>query len=439
MANSEKIVDIDKSFNTLVAVVPNIKPLLLLPSEQYPEVQAFYNSGPDTIIAIIDDRGRSKQHVHFIRSELQKFGNRKVGAVVQCFNRIDLEVRPGRSMHLPIGALQRINVMHGNKNFVVQDVAELPDRRLMIVGAHISHPGSGAATSCPSVASLVGSVDEDLMQYPGSARLQPTLKAAFWRNNPNLPKLKHEVESQILDLKSMMMERIEAWVNKQGKAHAPHIVFYRHSNQAYDEDVIQKEITEIQQACTEFTDWQHTKITFSYVLVNKNADAHSPYQAYSKAVFDKSAKNKFNITECGQKGVGYKYQYHVQNVSEQHVLSIGQHRTLTRHLNANYQLGKNDNIAIALPVHFAQKLAKRMYDYFRFAVTNQYDSLSSVLRRLEYPDEKGAENDKQMTEMMNEYLLHYGVAQVASPSELSEAPLRKNPWLENLDDKMFYI
>ena len=196
-------------------------------------------------------------------------------------------------------------------------------------------------------------------------------------------------------------------------------------------------MAEIQEACDEFTDWQHTKITFSYVLVNKNVDGHTPYQAYSKAVFDKSAKNKFNTTECGQKGVGYKYQYHVQKVSEQHVLSIHQHRTLTRHLNANYQLGKNENIAIALPIHFAQKLAKRTYDYFRFAVTNQYDSLSSVLRRLEYPDEKGAENDKQMVEMMNEYLLHYGGAQVSSSS--SEVPLRKNPWLENLDDKMFYL
>jgi len=437
LANGEKVLNIDKSFNSLVAVVPDIKPLLLPPSEQHPEVKVLYNSGLDTIIAIIDERGHSKQDIHFIRSELQKFGNRKVGAVVQCFNRTDLEVRPGRSIRLPIVALQRINVMHGNKNFVVQGAPKLCDRKLMIVGAHISHPGSGAAIGCPSVASLVGSVDEDLMQYPGSARLQPTLKATCWRKSSNLPKLKHEVESQIQELKSMMVERIEACVNKQGKAHAPHIVFYRHSNQVYDEEAIQKEMEEIQQACDEFTGWEHEKTTFSYVLVNKNANAHSPYQAYSKAVFDKSAKNKFNITEDGQKGVGYKYQYHVQQVSEQHFLSIDQHKSLTSHLNSNYQLGKNDNIAIALPVHFAQKLAKRMYDYFRFAVTNQYDSLSSVLRRLEYPDEEGAENDKQMTEMMNEYLLHYGGTQAASGS--SRTPLRKNPWLENLDDKMFYL
>ncbi|KAE8831403.1 hypothetical protein PTNB73_09056 [Pyrenophora teres f. teres] len=421
LEDDKKIVNIDQSFQGAVAVVPDIKPLLLPSSEQYPGVKAVHDSGPDTLIAIIDERGRSKLELRFIRSELQKFGNRKVGAVVQCISRKDLEIKNGRPSRFPIGALQHINAMHGNTNFVVHDAPEFPNRSLMVIGAHISHAGSDAASSCPSVASIVGSVDKDLMHYPGSARLQPTLKNTCWRKEMKLSKLKYEVESQIRDLKSMMIERIEAWVNKQGKVKAPHIVFYRHSNQVCNETTIQEEMQDIQIACDQFTGWEQGKITFSYVLVNKNAHSNSPYK--SKDHPDKNSKQKFKITDGDAKGVGHKYEYF--------------HKLLTRHLNSNYQLGKNANIAIALPVHFAQKLAKRMYDYFRFAVTNQYDSVSSVLRRLHRPDHEGAENDKEMTEMMNEYLLHYGGASAASES--SEAPARKNPWLENLDDKMFYL
>lgn len=418
-----------------MAVIPDIKPLLLPSSEQYPQVKAFYDREPDTIIAIIDERGRSKQDIRFIRAELHKFGNRKIGAVVQCINRKDLEVKSGRPSHVPSGALQRLKVMHGNTNFIKKGAVPFPSRKLMIVGAHISHAGSGAATSCPSVASIVGSVDDDLMHYPGSARLQPTLKAISWSNDRNLAKLKYEVESQIHDLKTMMIERIQAWIRKQGETHAPHMIFYRHSNQAFDEEIIQEEMDEIQKACDTFTDWKQGKFTFSYVLVNKNTHATSPYQTHCRNDFDKTATQKFTLTDGRKKSVGGKYQYHVH--STKHGFSIDEYKALTRHLNENYQLGKNDHIAIALPVHFAQKLSKRMYDYFRFAVTNLYDSLSSVLRRLEHPDVKGAENDKQMTAMMNEYLLHYGDAQPGSDAK--QAPDRKNPWLEILDDKMFYL
>lgn len=246
LENDKRIVDIDKSFKLTVAVVPDVKPLLL---PLHPGVKALYESNPDTIIAIIDERGHSKQEIRFIRAELQKFGNKKVGAVVQCLSRRDLEVKSGCPSHFPIGAMQRINIMHGNTNFIVKDAPNLPNRKLMVVGAHISHAGSGAATSCPSVASVVGSVDEDLMQYSGSARLQPTLKDASWRKGKKLPKLKYEVESQIQDLEIMIVERIEAWINKRGNTHAPHIVFYRHSNQVCDERIIQEEMEGIQKAC----------------------------------------------------------------------------------------------------------------------------------------------------------------------------------------------
>ncbi|KAF1831649.1 hypothetical protein BDW02DRAFT_606010 [Decorospora gaudefroyi] len=434
-----RITTIDQNFAKLVAVIADVKPLLLPPSEDHPDVKAFYENSLDTIIAIIDERGRSKEEIRYLRAEMQKFGNKKVGAVVQCMNKRDLETdldkTTGFPTHLPIGILQRLNVMHGNTNFAVKKLPEWADRKLMVVGAHISNPGSGAAASCPSVATVVGSVDATLMHYPGSARLQPTLRSTTWRHGRKNDKLKYEVESQILDLESMMKERIQAWIDQQGQTEAPHIIFYRHSNRDFDLAIRQAEMTAIQNACNEF-DWGNggSAPTFGYMLINKNAHYPSPYRNPAADTFAAHAAHTFNITDGSAKRTGHKYQYYVQSIPGD-ALKGTHYDTLTRYLNGNYQLDKNADVAIALPVHYAQKLARRMYDYFRFAATNSYDGLSSVQRRLEYADERAAENDGQMTAMMNEYLLNYGTV-VAS---CVGAPERRNPWLGQLDGKMFYL
>ena len=42
----------------------------------------------------------------------------------------------------------------------------------MICGADVTHPGAGGKLGCPSIACVVGSVDDRFMNYPGSMRLQ---------------------------------------------------------------------------------------------------------------------------------------------------------------------------------------------------------------------------------------------------------------------------
>lgn len=428
----------DASHTNPIAIIPDIKPLLLESTRAIENVKAFYDSKVDTIIAVIDERGRSKQEIHYIRAELQKFGNRKLGAVVLCVSRKDLEPRidkiTGLFTHLPIGILQQLKALQGNPNFIAHNLPSLDpaDKKLMIVGAHISHAGSGAAASCPSVAALVGSVDEALMCYTGSARLQATLKATSWKNNRKLSKFKYEVQSHIVDLDSMMRERIEAWITKHGRTHAPHIVFYHHSNQSNNENTVVKEIAAIGRACEASTWEDGNAATFDYVLVNKNAHVFSPYRNAASEESSAKAAYEFNIADrAGQ--VGYKYQYYGRDTPSK-VLTGEKCKTLTRRLNSNFQQ-KNAKLAIALPVHYAQKLAKRMYDYFLFATTNQYDQLSSVQRRLEFSEENTSKNDQEMADMMNEYLLDYGVVKArAGPT-----PDRKNPWMPQLDDKMFYL
>ena len=432
------ILDIESPDTSPIASIPDLKPLLLLPGDTTEEVKAFYDSKVDTIIAVVDERGRSKQEIQYVRAELQKFGNRKLGAVVLCVSRKDLEPRTNKTTglltHLPTGILQQLNALHGNLNFAAKNPPSLDpvNKQLMIVGAHISNAGSGAAASCPSVAALVGSVDEALMRYTGSARLQATLKATFWKPNWKPSKLKHEVESRIVDLESMMLERIEAWIAKQGRTHAPHIVFYRHGLQSNHENTVMEETAAISRACKGSTWEDGNAATFDYVLVNKNAHVFSPYRNVSSEESSKEAAYEFNIADsAGQ--VGHKYQYYVRDPPS-NMLTGDQFKTLTRHLNSSFQQ-KYAKIAIALPVHYAQKLAKRMYDYFLFATTNRYDQLSSVQRRLKFSDEKTFQSDQQMADMMNEYLLGYGVVKAREEPQ----PDRKNPWMPQLDDKMFYL
>ncbi|KNG50855.1 hypothetical protein TW65_01833 [Stemphylium lycopersici] len=431
-----RVLNVDMTFDAPVLILPDTNSLLF-PPESNPDVKPFYESGLDTIIAIIDDQGRNKKDIRYIRAELQKFGNKKIGAIVQCMTRKELEVRAekykGTPARLPIGNLQRVNIMHGNINFAVQPLPPISTRKLLVVGAHISHPGSSSASSCPSVATLVGSVDDALVHYPGSARLQPTLRSSAWRNKQGPPKLKYEMNSKMVDIESMVVERVRAWTAKQGTAEAPHIVFYRHSNQEFDQKSIKDEMAAIRHACAQF-DWSEGEATLGYILVNKNAHLASPYHSVQEIEFATNAASEFQISAEGKKEAGYKYQYYVQK-SPDDALSGHQYRTLTRHLNANYQPSKVGTVAIALPVHYAQKMAKRMYEYFHFAITNQYDMLSSVQRRLKHPAEEDATNDEQMAEMMNEYLLGYGTIEASIIPE----PVRRNPWMKELDDKMFYL
>jgi len=270
------------------------------------------------------------------------------------------------------------------------------------------------------------------MYYTASARLQTTLKATSWKKDWGTSELKYEVESHILHISSMMRERIEAWKGKQGTTNAPHIVFYRHNNQSNSEDVVEKEIAAIEAACKVFTWDDGNTTTFDYVLVNRNAHVFSPYRNIPSEEFSPNAAHEFNIADSSGQAE-HKYQYYVWDTPGK-LLTGEQCKTLTRHLHSNFQQ-KNAELAIALPVHYAQKLAKRMYDYFLFATTNWYDQLSSVQRRLKFSDEEIFRNDRQMADMMNEYLLGYGVVKAREEPQ----PDRKNPWMPQLDDKMFYL
>jgi len=112
-------------------------------------------------------------------------------------------------------------------------------------------------------------------------------------------------------------------------------------------------------------------------------------------------------------------------------------------LNEKYQLCSDGRIGIALPIHYAKKLALRTFDYFRFAKTNRFDTVSHVKRNLYLPERQAADFDQGMCDMMNSYLLgiQSPAVEVQTTAVIDQEPptRRKNPWHPDLDKKMFYL
>jgi eukaryotic translation initiation factor 2C len=79
----------------------------------------------------------------------------------------------------------------------------------IVIGADVTHPLGHCAVACPSVAAVVGSVDDDFAKFPGSMRLQRS---------------KTEI---ILDLADMVMERLLDWADMHDGDLPGSMLFYR--------------------------------------------------------------------------------------------------------------------------------------------------------------------------------------------------------------------
>lgn len=101
----------------------------------------------------------------------------------------------------------------------------------IVIGADVTHPMGHCAPSCPSVAAVVGSVDDDFAKFPGSMRLQRS---------------KTEV---ILELHDMVMERLLDWADKHDSNLPGSMPFYRDGvSESQFDSIRTNEIEALQQA-----------------------------------------------------------------------------------------------------------------------------------------------------------------------------------------------
>lgn len=79
----------------------------------------------------------------------------------------------------------------------------------IVIGADVTHPGKAAIHGTPSIAAVVGSIDDVFMRFPGSMRLQRSRK------------------EYIVELGDMVKERLIDWAEKHGDRLPTNMLFYR--------------------------------------------------------------------------------------------------------------------------------------------------------------------------------------------------------------------
>ena len=310
--NDTQLMKIDPDFKHPIASIADTKPLLLIPDfGGSAELQALYREKPNTILAIIDSTGWSASELQNIRADLQKFGNRKIGAVTFCMTEKNLEesvrANEGKLNYFPRKVIQTLTVMHGQPLFTADVRSGISGvSNPLIIGAHISHPEPGCAEHCPSVAAVVASIDEQLTKFPGSVRLQPTYSSA-----KRLSKhLKRRTESQILELDVMVTERLLAWKKHHAEG-VPSVVFYRDSIGYLEKTTIDREKDVISRALIAMFG---ARVRFTYVVANRCRD--SPYDAQSKPSTDDMEMSHFTTSQLEASNKRRQFRYFVQHATE---------------------------------------------------------------------------------------------------------------------------
>ncbi|KAK5689461.1 hypothetical protein LTR17_026257 [Elasticomyces elasticus] len=167
-------------------------------------------SGPELFLVVLDEKkttpyARVKrvfdQHLglHTVCLTAAKLANQRNGS-------------PGPDDQLLSNLALKFNIKLGGQNHRVmtnhrQRAFQEIERDTIVLGADVSH-ASLKMSDCPSVAAVVGNIDADFAQFPGSMRLQPTGKEV------------------IFELKDMVAERVKAYTLHTGTL-PKRMIFYR--------------------------------------------------------------------------------------------------------------------------------------------------------------------------------------------------------------------
>ncbi|KAK6382466.1 hypothetical protein LTR65_010843 [Meristemomyces frigidus] len=107
----------------------------------------------------------------------------------------------------------------------------LTEADTIVLGADVTHPMGNCAPGCPSIAAVVGSVDDRFAHFPGSMRLQRS---------------RQEV---ITELQHMVKERLVDWARRHGGRLPGSVLFYRDGvSESFYEKVRTEEIPLIKEA-----------------------------------------------------------------------------------------------------------------------------------------------------------------------------------------------
>ena len=167
-------------------------------------------------------------------NRVKSIADTKCGLLTVCVVGKKVANQKGQDKYMANVAL-KFNLKLGGVNQKIDDakLGIVAEGRTMVVGMDVTHPSPGSATTAPSVAGMVASVDRYLAQWPAILRVQ---KAG---------------QEDVGDLKPMLKTRLNLWATKN-KQLPENILIYRDGvSEGQYEMVLNQELPQLREACQE--------------------------------------------------------------------------------------------------------------------------------------------------------------------------------------------
>jgi hypothetical protein len=457
--------EVDKISAKAVKSVPE----LFRMQDQKKDVQKILDeiipSTANVLIGIVDGHKISQAKYHEAVAEVKRLRDRRLGVVTICLNKQDLgdRFRLSSSPLFPLNVLRKIRFMLGSKNFETEALdAHIKDHHqqgLILIGAHISQPASDSTEDCPAMAALVMSKPDDPSFYHAAAQLQLASKVYTQAyDNGTLPadackasRVKKLYQSEIDKLGETLQPMFQAWrdardkFSKDSGSKKPRVVFYRDSCHETDALVHQNEVKQIGEAYRSVFG-KTDDVPMSYVTVMKNSNIHSPVPEdkwdkdgvcvpHFTFTTSEYVNDKFD-NRSTRKEDGAKFQYHVHTNGDGTNMTLSRLRELTALLNVSSQLC--DYTSLALPVHYARKLARRTLSYYDYMSHKDLSNYPGLAKLTPYDSVTGAEQLNEVKQ--NLQVIAKGWSWVrGDKTKKDRKDTQTHPWHKNLDDKMFFL
>jgi eukaryotic translation initiation factor 2C len=114
----------------------------------------------------------------FIYPAIKRFTCVRLGVRTQCML-LEKALRDAKKQDQYLSNIAlKVNTKLGGINHSLDPSAMkwLQDKKTMMIGIDVTHPGPNSAKGTPSIAGVVGSIDKEFVQFPASLRLQTSKK-----------------------------------------------------------------------------------------------------------------------------------------------------------------------------------------------------------------------------------------------------------------------
>ncbi|GME64841.1 Argonaute/Dicer protein PAZ [Neofusicoccum parvum] len=169
-----------------------------------------------------------------VYNRIKRLGDVKYGVHTICADGSKISKERGQDQYFRNVAL-KFNLKLGGVNHTIDTSTHLDMDKTMIVGIDVTHPSPDSASTAPSIAAMVASIDKRLGQWPATLSIQTTAR-----------------QEMVVDLTTMLTSRLNLWRTKGKHAALPeNILVYRDGvSEGQYPLVLSQEIPRLRAACT---------------------------------------------------------------------------------------------------------------------------------------------------------------------------------------------